>query len=82
MVNTRTIYAKHEEFTFPAMYKGNNMDLTIVPVEDRFAVLANGKLFGHIKVGYGRHTWFVTDSKFVDSELVNEIGQRIIGEFY
>ena len=82
MVITRTIYAKHAEFTFPAMYKGSNMDVTIVPAEDRFAVLADGKLFGHIKVGYDRHTWFVADSKFVESELVNKIGQRIISEFY
>lgn len=82
MVITRTIYAKHAAFTFPAMYKGRNMDVIIVPEEDRFAVLADGKLFGHIKVGYDRHTWFVAGSEFVESELVNEIGQRIINEFY
>jgi len=82
MVTTRTIYAKHAGFTFPAVYKGASMDLTIVPAEDRYMVLADGKLFGQIKVGYDRHTWFVSDSKFVESDLVNAIGQRIISEFY
>jgi len=82
MVITKTIYEKHAEFTFPAMYNGNNIDLTIVPAEDRFTILTDGKLFGHIKVGYDRHTWFVADSRFVEPELVKEIGQRIIGEFY
>jgi len=82
MTITGTIYDKAADFTFPAMYKGSSMDFTIVPAEDRFAILAGGKLFGHIKIGYDRHTWFVADSRFVEFELVNEIGRRIISEFY
>ncbi|HZY39683.1 MAG TPA: hypothetical protein VFE53_23670 [Mucilaginibacter sp.] len=78
----RTIYEKAAGFTFPAVYEGSNVLLTILPAEDRFAVWADEQLMGHIKIGYERHTWFVNASKFVDRNLVNEIGQRILNEYY
>ena len=58
------------------------MNLTITPSQDRFAVIHNDKTFGQIKIGYDRHTWFVTDSNYVDYELVKEIGRRIVEKFY
>jgi hypothetical protein len=78
----RTIYNRAAGFTFLATHEGNNVLLTIIPTEDRFAVWADEQLIGHIKIGYERHTWFVNASKFVDRDLVNEIGQKILDECY
>jgi hypothetical protein len=82
MVITRTIYEKAAELTFSGVYNGRQVDLTVIPADDRFAVQADGVLIGQIKIGYDRHTWLVTDSKFVEQSLVKEIGQRILNEYY
>jgi len=82
MVIAKTIYERAADFAFSAIYQGSMVLLTIVPAADRFAVLSNGTLMGHIKIGYDRHTWFVAGSQFVESALVNEIGRRIISQFY
>jgi hypothetical protein len=82
MIATRTIYDKAFDFSFLTVYKGRQLTLTISPFNDRFTVLADGKLFGHIKIGYDRHAWYVADGNFVEYELVKEIGQVIIAKFY
>ncbi len=82
MAIVKTIYERAADFAFSAIYQGSALLLTIVPAADRFAVLSNGTLLGHIKIGYDRHTWFAANSQFVESALVNEIGRRIISEFY
>jgi NOL1/NOP2/fmu family ribosome biogenesis protein len=63
-------------------YKGNQVTLTSAPSTDRFAVLFGDKPIGQIKIGYERHTWFVVDSNYVEYDLVNEIGQRIVEQYY
>ena len=78
MILRRTIYEKAVGFDFSTMYKGNQVTLTIAPSTDRFAVLFGDKPIGQIKIGYERHTWFVVDSNYVEYDLVNEIGQRIV----
>jgi hypothetical protein len=82
MITTRTIYDKAVDFSFITIYKGRQLTLTIVSGKDRFTVLANGTLFGHIKIGYDRHTWYVAESNYVEFELVKEIGAIILEKFY
>ncbi len=82
MISAKTIYQKASDFSFSTSYKGRLLNLTIKPDSDRFAVLHNDDVFGHIKIGYDRHTWYVIKSNYVDYELVKEIGHRIIERFY
>jgi hypothetical protein len=82
MILKRTIYEKAVGFDFATMYKGNKVTLTIAPSNDRFAVLYEDKPIGQISIGYARHTWHVVDSNYVEHDLVNEIGQRIVEQYY
>jgi hypothetical protein len=82
MIITRTIYDKAADFSFSTAYKGNWVNLTIIPDKNRFIVLADGELFGHIKIGYERHTWYVANSNYVEYEFVKEIGQMILSRSY
>ena len=82
MILKRTIYEKAVGFDFATMYKGNIVTLTIAPSSDRFAVLFEDKPIGQISIGYERHIWHVVDSNYVEYELVNEIGQRIVEQYY
>ena len=82
MVTTRTIYDKASNFSFITTVKRQQVTFHIIPANDRFTVLADGRLFGHIKIGYDRHTWYISESNFVEFELVREIGQVILEKFY
>jgi hypothetical protein len=82
MVVTRTIYDKAASFSFISHYRGHKATFHIVPANDRFAVVMDGRLVGHIKIGYDRHTWYVSESNYVEFELVREIGQVILEKYY
>ena len=82
MTTSHNIYEKATGFAFSAKYKGKNTVFSIAPSEDRFVVLIDDEIVGHIKIGYERHTWFVEKSQYFDYELVKEIGERIKAEFY
>lgn len=82
MISENITYEKAAGFDFSTTYRGCPTTLTVTPEKDRFAVISSGKLFGHIKIGNDRHSWFVANSNYVEYELVKEIGQRIIEKFY
>jgi hypothetical protein len=66
-----------QKINFKTTYKGTELDLNIVAADDKFSVLQNDKPIGHIKLGEGRHTWIVVDSKYIAPQLINEIAARI-----
>jgi hypothetical protein len=66
-----------QEINFKTTYKGTELDLHIVADNDKYSVLQNDKPIGHIKLGNGRHTWIVVDSKYIAPQLINEIAARI-----
>ena len=82
MISENITYKQAAGFDFSTTYRGCPITLTVARDRDRFAVIISGKLFGHIKIGNDRHSWFVANSNYVEYELVKEIGQRIIEKFY
>ena len=82
MISTNAVTKQAAAFDFSTIYRGHPLILTVAPEKDRFAVITGGRLFGHIKLGNDRHSWFVINSNYVEYELVKEIGQRIIERYY
>jgi hypothetical protein len=76
-LSTRDSFRADINFDFNTTYKGNEITLHVVSDHDRYSVLHNDKPIGHIKLGDIRHTWFVVDSNYAPSYLVDEIGNRI-----
>jgi hypothetical protein len=65
------------EINFKTTYRGTELILNIIADADKYSVLQNDKPIGHIKLGEGRHTWIVVDSKYIAPQLINEIAARI-----
>ena len=81
MTSANITHEQGATFNFSTTYRGCPITLTVAPAKERFAVLNEGKLFGYIKIGKERHSWFVADSNYVEYQLVKEIGQRILEVF-
>jgi hypothetical protein len=67
-------------FNFDTAYMGSEITLNVIYVNGRFSVLHNDSIIGHIKPGAVRHTWYVVDSNYTPSYLVDQIGNRILAE--
>ena len=78
---TQTNNQEFINFNFKTNYLGSEITLTVVSNNDRYSVLVDDKVIGHIKLGNVRHTWFVVDSKYIEPYLVDEIGNRIEAKY-
>ena len=78
---TQTNHQEFINFNFKTNYMGSEITLTVVSNNDRYSVLVDDKVIGHIKLGNVRHTWFVVDSKYIEPYLVDEIGNRIEAKY-
>jgi len=67
-------------FNFNTTYKGDEITLNVISGRGCYSVLHNEKPIGHIKLGDVRHTWYVVDSNYVPSYLVDEIGNKITAQ--
>ena len=67
-------------FNFNTTYKGNDITLHVISNNGIYSVLHNEKPIGSIKLGDVRHTWYVVDSNYSPSYLVDEIGNRIAAQ--
>ena len=74
-------YKEDVSFSFSTSYKDSEITFSIISDKDRYTVLHNDKIIGHIKLGDIRHTWYVVDSNFPAPYLVDAIGNGIEARF-
>jgi hypothetical protein len=81
-MSTSTLYIPEEgiNFSINTTYMGEEMTLNVIYHNGRFSVLHKERIIGHIKPGEIRHTWYVVDSNYTPSYLVDQIGNRILAE--
>jgi hypothetical protein len=64
-------------FSFPTIFHGRGVIITIYGKEGQYGVLIDGDEFAQVKFESNYHSWFVAKGELNDPDLVKEIGERI-----
>ena len=70
-----------ETFSFPAIYDGIAVKVTVAKENARFLVLIDNVSTAKIILNEDNNTWHVTTGYLDDNDLVQEIGGRIKGKY-
>jgi len=64
-------------FTFPAIFEGKEIKITVVLDKGRYGVFINDNFIARVAVNDYSNRWDVVVGELNDPDVVNEIGERI-----
>ena len=78
-MTNQSIDPVHERttFTFPAIFEGKGVKITVVLDKGRYGVFINDNFIARVAVNDYTNNWDVVVGELNDQDLVNEIGERI-----
>lgn len=69
-------------FTFPAIFEGREVTITVTVNNGQYRVLINNNPVARLALDENGYNWLVAAGELADSDLIKEIGNRIKAKSY